>query len=168
MISVPFFGPKEIAVGLFLIPFVFVATSQEPTYSRKYMNPAFYGGLFYVEDVGNKSEVRALVISYDDKPIEPKPNEPAAPTIPGFYLFNGERYVRYDFEAIEVIEKEVHFKTRSTAGESFEFAGTSGLRSIKDFNPSIKVPFIDGLLTRFKDGKIVKREQVRFCHAVIA
>lgn len=160
--------------GLYLlISAASVFASQEPRFSSKYENPAIYGGLFYVVrssggyviDSADGYDERALVISYNDEPIERKPNDPDAPTLPGFYL---TYKVRFDFERVEVIGKKVYFKTRGIGGVSYEFKGISGEEVIPNFNPSIRVPFIKGILTRLRDGKVMSKEEIKFGHAVVA
>jgi len=133
-------------------------------FSSKYEKPAMYGGLFYVVGSSDNVEERSVVISYDDKPIEAKANDPDAPTIPGFYLSNKQRY---DFERIEVIESSVYFKTHIIEGVSFEFSGTLGEEIVPTFDPSIAVPFIKGALTTVRNGKVVKKEEIMFGHAVV-
>jgi len=150
-----------------------VIANQEPRFSSKYENPATYGGLFYVVrssggyviDSADQYDERALVISYDDEPIEPKPNDPDAPTLPGFYL---SYKVRFEFERVEVIGNKVYFKTRSIGGVTYEFKGISGEEVIPNFNPSIRVPFIKGILIRLKNGEVMSKEEIKFGHAVVA
>ena len=105
------------------------------------------------------------MISYNDGPIEPKANDPDAPTIPGFYPSPGKRF---DFEHVEVIRKKVTFKTRTIDGVSYTFSGRSGKEIVQGFDPRTLVPFIKGSLITIKQGKIVKSERVKFGHAVIA
>jgi hypothetical protein len=139
--------------------------AQGPRYASKYVNPAVYDGLFYIAGGPDKDGIRALVLSYDDRPIEPKANDPSAPTVPGFYPSYGERH---DFERVEVIGKRVYFKTRRVGGVSYEFSGVAGEAVIPNFDPSIPVPYIRGTLTKLRNGKAVRRERVKFGHAVIA
>jgi len=160
--------PIKLTIVILLIcllnPLALGLNQQKRRFSSKYVKPSV-GGLFYAADGLDKYDLRALVISYDDQPIEPKANDPDAPTIPGFYPSDNERY---DFEHIEVIRKRVYFRTRSVRGISYEFSGTSGKEFIVDFDPSVPVPFIKGTLTKLKNGRAVKRERVKFGHAVIA
>ena len=143
----------------------YVFAKQESRYSSKYRNPAFYGGLFYATSTPGTYDNRALVLSFDDKPIEPKPNDPDAPTFPGFYTSYKDRY---PFVTIEVNGKKVYFKTQAIDGISYRFVGVAGKHRLNQNDPSALVPEISGTLTKLKDGRIVENERVKFNHAVIA
>lgn len=140
------------------------AGSQTPKRSR-YVDPAVYDGLFYIVSGDWQNDLRALVISYSDDPIGPKANDPEAPTTPGFYPSPGKRF---DFVKIEVVRRKISFKTQSIDGVSYIFCGETGKEVVKGFDPSILVPYITGSLLTLRNGKIVKRENVKFGHAVIA
>ena len=141
------------------------AAAQKLTPTSKYVEPAVYDGLFYVVSGDWRNDLRALVITNDDKSIEPKATDPDAPTVPGFYPAPGKRF---SFEHVEVIRKKVSFKTQTIDGVSYHFSGTSGREVVQGFDPKALVPFIRGSLVTLKNGKIVKRESVKFGHAVIA
>ena len=138
---------------------------QSPAVKSKYVDPAVYDGLFVVVSGDWRFDRRELVISYVDSEIEQKPNDPGAATKPGFYPAPGKRF---DFEQIEVVRKKVSFTTRTVDGVKYLFSGTSGMGPVKGMDPSTLVPFIKGTLTTLENGKIVKRETVKFGHAVIA
>jgi hypothetical protein len=142
-----------------------VFAKQESHYSSKYRHPSFYGGLFYVRSTPGTYHNRALVLSFDDKPIEPKPNDPYAPTVPGFYTSYKDRY---SFLLIEVIRKKVYFRTQTVNGISYMFVGVAGMHRMNKTDPSPHVPHISGTLTKLKDGRIVETERIKFNHAVIA
>ena len=166
LIRLPFKKSAVVAVGLSpIVLLTLVAASQRPSHSSKYVNPAVYDGLFYVVSGDWRSNTRALVLSYSDNPIEPKANDPEAPTMPGFYP-TPER--RFDFERVEVVRKKVYFKTRSVDGVSYVFYGISGQTVVRNFDPTIRVPFIRGTLVTLKNGKTMKSEHVKFGHAIIA
>jgi len=129
----------------------------------KYARPAVSDGLYYVSRGADKFYGGALVLSYNDKPIPPQANDPDAPTRPGFYLPDNDRY---DFQRVEVIDKKVYFKTSSVGGVSYEFFGNSGKESDPNFD--IPIPFITGEITTLKNGKPVNKEKIRFSHKVIA
>lgn len=116
----------------------------------------YYGDNLF--ENGNAS----LVISFENKPIPPKANEPDSPTIPGFYPKGNERF---PFLEIKVIRNQVYFKTDSISGVRFEFKGVTG----KEFDSELNtyVPFIVGVVTRFQDDKPNKRQKITFGHAVI-
>jgi hypothetical protein len=165
-----FFRPKHLEAQMLkfglalLLAVTSVSAQQVPRYSSRYKSPVIYGGLFYVvkSSIPNEDDQRALVLSFNNKPIEPKANDPDAPTIPGFYLTFKDRY---DFEKVEIIRRKVYFKTRPVGGISYKFVGISGNESDPDFD--IPIPFIKGKLTKVKHGKVTKREHVKFSHAVI-
>jgi hypothetical protein len=102
---------------------------------------------------------RALVLSRDGKAIAPKAGDPDAPTIPGFYL---SRNVRLNFERVEVIGRKVYFRTRTVSGVIYEFSGDSGEEIIGASDPATPVPFIKGILTKSRDGKLESEEEIKF------
>jgi hypothetical protein len=158
---------RLISIALAVILFVAsVAAQRQPRFLSKYVRPATYAGLFYLQR-GNEVPVdpAALVLSYNDKPIDHKPNDPDAPTIPGFYSSYTKRF---DFEKVEVIGKRVYFKTRAVEGVRYEFSGLMGTYIDPNFNRSIRIPFIKGTLIKWQNRKPMSQENIRFIHAVIA
>ena len=152
---------KAVGLGLCLILLIApVLANQAQRPSSRYEKPAVYDGLYYA-----KFDECALFLSYDNKSIPPKENDPHAPTKPGFYPSDKERY---GFQRVEVIGDKVYFKTRSVRGISYEFVGKSGSEIIPDFDPSTPIPFIEGTITTLKNGKPVNKEKIKFSHAVIA
>jgi hypothetical protein len=145
-----------------------VAGQSQRLSSRYEKPPADSEGLYYVQDAAERSAFidSALVLSYDDKPIPPKENDPGAPTKPGFYL-TGEK--RFDFQKVEVIGKKVYFLTRSVGGVSYEFVGDFGSESLPpDFGSSMRIPIIAGTITTLKNGAPVNKDKVKFSHAFTA
>ena len=149
-----------------------VTAQEQAQFSSRYVRPFSYGGLFYVRrgdgvvmDAQAAFDPRALVLSYNDKPIDQKPNDPDAPTYPGFYLSYS---ARFDFERVEVIGKKVTFRTRTIAGVRYRFSGSMGMERVAGMDASVRAPFIKGVLRRFKDGKLVSEESIKFVHAVVA
>lgn len=136
-----------------------VRTPDRTKYDR--VKGSFFG-LYYVSSKDG-SDDRGLVISADGKEIPEKANDPEAATIPGFYL---SRDKRFDFEEIEIVGKNIYFKTRESDGIYFEFRGVFG----EEIEPNIEqlVPFLDGKLRRVENGKLLIDETVRFGHAIIA
>jgi len=158
---------NTISIALAMIFFASaLAAQRQSRFSSKYIRPATYGGLFYLQH-GNEVPIDpgALVLSYDDKPIDHKPNDPDAPTIPGFYSSYTKRF---DFERVEVIGKRVYFKTRAVEGVRYEFSGLMGTYIEPNFSRSIRIPFIKGTLTKWQNQKIISQDKIRFIHAVIA
>lgn len=152
---------KSFGFGVALILILsFVAVGQQSRFSSKYKNPKAEG-LFFVES-SDVDDSRALVLSSNNKPIPPKANEPDAPTIPGYYLSYTKRL---PFSKVEVIGKKVYFKTRSVGGVSYEFRGTAGAEIDPEFTDPIQ--FIKGTMTKFKRGKVVKTQKLKFGHAVV-
>jgi len=157
---------KSFSVALAVLCFAgSLPAQQKPRFSSKYVRPTTYGGLFYVYRDKGLVIPRALVLSYNDRPIEHKPNDPDAPTIPGFYLSYKERF---DFERVAVIGKRVYFKTRTTEDGSYEFTGFFGTKIDHSFSRPTAIPFIEGTLTKLKKQKIISQEKIQFIHAVIA
>lgn len=168
-------GVAAVAVWLFLnspdltTPAPSAIATLEPPYSGRYENPAIQGGLFhvvrgsgeYIIDAPDGYDERALIISFDNKPIEHGAGDSDAPTRPGFYL---SRRVRLNFERVEVIGKNVYFKTINVGGVSYEFSGISGAENIPG-DALTHVPFIKGVLTRSRDGKAEREEEIKFRYA---
>jgi hypothetical protein len=117
--------------------------------------------LYYVDSKGTDDE-RRLVISEDDRPIEPKANDPDEVTTPGFYLSHENRL---DFEEIEVTGDRIYFRTVSADGVIYEFRGTTG--GVIDSDFSVPIPFIKGRLRTMKRGNVIRIENIKFGHAVI-
>jgi len=101
---------------------------------------------------------------YHIKQEPPKANEPDAPTVPGYYL---SYTIRLTFSKVEVISKKVYFKNRSVSGMSYEFRGTAGEEIDPEFDDTTPIPFIKDIMTKFKRGKIIKTEKIKFDRAVI-
>ena len=148
-------------------------TAQGPPYYSRYENPVIPAGSFYVArdsggyimDAEAGNDGRALVISYDDKPIKRSADYPDAPTLPGFYL---SYRVRLDFEMVKIIHDKVYFSTIGTGGVSYEFSGVTGEEIISHIDDSKPVPFIKGILTKSTNGKVERVEEIKFRHTIIA
>jgi hypothetical protein len=143
------------------------AAIEQSGFSSRYENPNIQGGLFYVVrrsgdyvlDPQDGYDERALVISYDDKSIKSEANEVDTPTAPGFYLSDS---VRLDFERVEVVGNKVYFKTIGVGGVIYEFSGVSGEEIAPAIDDSTKVPFIKGILSTSRDGKLEREEEIKF------
>ncbi len=143
------------------------AATQESGFASKYENPAFSGGFFYatrsagefIMDPHDGYDERELILTYDNKPIKRRNTDAEAPTQPGFYL---TPKVRLAFERVEVVGRNVYFKTVNTNGVSYEFSGTSGGEIINTISPSIPVPFISGVLTKTREGRPEGQEEIKF------
>lgn len=129
----------------------------------KDQNP-YVEGLYYVVSADNSDE-RMLVISFDNKSIPQKANDPDGPTSPGFYL---SRTKRLAFAKAGIVGKRVYFKTRPVGGVSYEFRGTLGEEINADFDHTQLLPFIKGKLTKIKRGKVVKTENLKLGRTFIA
>lgn len=70
-------------------------------------------GLYYLDPR------TALVISPDGRPIEPKANDPEAPTLPGFDV--GSRH--FKFVASQFSERGFSFRTERIDGTEYSFVG---------------------------------------------
>ena len=116
-------------------------------------------GLYYLET--DKGEETALVITRNQKPIPPKPNDPGAPTLPGWYVSGS----RFPFAKFQFSPKQVSFTTEQIRGFEYGFTGNFGSSNDEMFGP---VPYLVGILTTKKDGVLVSRKRVRLTHAVIA
>jgi hypothetical protein len=115
----------------------------------------FYG-LYYCDE----GSQLALVISPDGKPIPPKLNDPDAPTQPGLYVDQQ----RFDFARSQFSANGFSFRTKKLRGTSYSFRGQFG-RAVVDVIPD--VPYLAGTLLEVRNGRIVRKVQLHFGHAVI-
>jgi hypothetical protein len=163
--------PISIVLALLILSAPLLAQRQPP-FSSRYIKPATDGGLFYIQRHGGIAidpqdgfDPRALVLSYDDTPIIDKTKYPDAPTVPGFYLSYA---ARFNFERVEVIGRNVYFRTRSIDGVHYQFSGVIGSERIDGIPSSRRAAFIKGVLTRLKDRRVMSLEEIKFVHAAIA
>jgi hypothetical protein len=119
----------------------------------------FYG-LYYADWDGPEPNSVALVISSDGKPIAPKVNDPDAPTQPGFHI--GQQH--FQFESSRLSAQRFSFRTVSMGGTQFSFHGRFGREPV-DTVP--RVPYIEGVLTETRNGRVVRTKKVHFGHAVV-
>jgi len=111
-------------------------------------------GLYYLDPQ------TALVISRDGRPIEPKANDPGAPTLPGFHV--GSRYFR--FAASHFTDRTFSFRTERINGTEYSFIGSFGHEDVDEIPD---VPFLAGTLIERHSGQRVSKKPVHFGHAVI-
>ncbi len=114
-------------------------------------------GLYYLEGDAGQT---ALVISPDGRPIEPKANDPEAPTLPGFHV--GSRH--FKFVASHFSERTFSFRTERIDGTEYSFVGSFGHEDV-DVIPD--VPFLAGTLIEKHNRKTVSKRAAHFGHAVI-
>jgi hypothetical protein len=158
---------KFISAALMLLALSGSLSAQQKIgFSSRYLKPATNDGLFYVQrhagisfDPEDAFDPRALVLSYDNRPIIEKTSYPDAPTVPGFYLSYA---ARFDFERVNVIGRNVYFRTRAIDGVHYQFSGVIRSERVND----IRFQFIRGVLTRMKNGRVISQEEIKFVHAV--
>ena len=121
--------------------------------------PRDFYGLYYAE-WKQPVDQAALVISSDGKPIPQKANDPDAPTLPGFYVDD----VRYPLTSSETTSQTFHFQTASVNRHQYSFQGRFGRDNVEGIND---VPYLQGVLTEMKDGRVIGRRKMHFGHAVI-
>ena|ERR1700756_1490920 len=119
----------------------------------------FYG-LYYADWDGPESNSVALIISSDGKPIAPKPNDRDAPTLPGFHV--GQRH--FPFKSSRLSPQGFSFRTVSLDGTEFSFRGRFGREQVDSVS---RTPYLLGILTETRDGRIVRTKKAHFGHAVV-
>jgi len=149
-------------LGLILL-FAFVLVRVPPISAsrQKQEEPAddLYG-LYYADWDGPESDPAALVISSDGKPIAPKANDPDAPTQPGFHM--GQRH--FPFKTSRLSPQEFSFRTVSLDGTEFSFRGRFGREQV---DSESRVPYLLGVLTEMRDGRVVRTKKGHFAHALV-
>jgi hypothetical protein len=122
--------------------------------------PEDFSGPYYA-DLGHEgAEFAALVISPDGRAIPPKINDPEAPTEPGLYI--GEQ--RFPFARSHLASSGFSFRTVRVGNAEYSFRGRFGREQV-DVIPA--VPYLAGILTEMRGGRIVLRKKVHFAHAVV-
>lgn len=125
-------------------------------------------GAYWIE-VPKPWFTRLIVISADNRELMPNSHDDAQPTIPGYYAAKkeSEPFTHYPFKAVQVGNGRATFSTKVVEGVHFVFIGISGTEFDEPSNIP-DVPFIKGTLFTYRNGKLIKREKVKFGHAVNA
>jgi hypothetical protein len=116
-------------------------------------------GLYYA-DCDEESDCPALVISGDGKPIPPKGNDPDAPTHPGLHI--GERL--FPFTRSSFSQRGFAFQTARVGETAYSFQGRFGRENVDVISD---VPYLVGVLTETRNGRVVSKKKMHFGHAVI-
>lgn len=119
----------------------------------------FYG-LYYAYESNQETELAALVISSDGRPIPPKANDPEAPTQPGLHI--GQQ--RFPFAWSHFSPQRFSFRTVRIGGTEYSFRGQFGREQVDVISA---VPYLVGVLTEIRDGHVRVKKKVHFGHAVI-
>jgi len=148
-------GPAMLLVFAFVHALAIPATGQT---DGQRMHE--FCGLYYGDWNGPESDPVALEISPDGKPIPPKANDPDAPTQPGLHV--GQR--NFQFLRSRLSSQGFSFRTVSANGTEFSFHGRFGREDVGSLS---NVPYLQGILTEKKDGRVVRTKSVHFGHAVV-
>lgn len=116
-------------------------------------------GLYYA-DCDEEPDCPRLVISSDGKPIPPKVNDPCAPTHPGLHV--GQRLFPFAWSRFSA--QEFSFRTIRVDRASYSFKGRFGR---EDVDVISDVPYLEGVLTLTRNGRVLLKKRVHFGHAVI-
>jgi hypothetical protein len=116
-------------------------------------------GLYYA-DCDEEPDCAALVISGDGKPIPSKANDPGAPTHPGLHV--GQRL--FPFAWSRFSPRGFSFRTARVGDTVYSFQGRFGREQV-DVIP--EVPYLTGVLTEMRNGRVLLRKKMHFGHAVI-
>jgi hypothetical protein len=157
-----------LLVALLLASLCMPVSAQNPArFSSTYKRPATNDGFFYVQrhrgiimDAEDGFDPRALVLSYDNKPLADASKIPDAPTVPGFYLTYA---APFGFERVQVVGSKVYFRTRTIAGVYYRFSGVIGSQRSPDASKLLS--YIKGVLTRVNNGRVMSQEEIKFVRA---
>ena len=116
-------------------------------------------GLYYAA-CDEEPDCPALVISSDGKPIPPKANDPGAPTHPGLHL--GQRL--FPFAWSRFSPQGFSFRTARVGHAVYSFQGRFGREEVDVISD---VPYLAGVLTEMRNGRVLLRKKMHFGHAVI-
>jgi hypothetical protein len=119
----------------------------------------FYG-LYYAYENNEDTEFAALVFSSDGTPIPPRANDEDAPTQPGLHI--GQK--RFAFAWSHFPQKRFSFRTARIGDTEYAFRGRFGR---EDVDIIFGVPYLAGVLTERRNGRVLLRKKVHFGHAVI-
>jgi hypothetical protein len=117
-------------------------------------------GLYYAEGDSEGTDLTALVISSNEKPIPPKANDPEAPTEPGLHI--GER--RFPFAWSRFSPQGFSFWTVRVGDTEYSFHGRFGREQVESISG---VPYLVGVLAEMRKGRVFLKKKIRFGHAVI-
>jgi hypothetical protein len=120
---------------------------------------AYLYGLYYA-DCDKEPDCPALVISSDGTPIPPKANDPDAPTQPGLHV--SQRL--FPFAWSEFSSQGFAFRTDRVGHTAYFFRGRFGRENVDIISD---VPYLAGVLTERRNGRVVSKKKVHFGHAVI-
>ena len=93
-------------------------------------------------------------------PIPHKANDPDAPTHPGLHV--GQRLFRFASSSFSPLG--FTFRTVRVGQTAYSFQGRFGRANV-DVIPN--VPYLVGVLTETRNGRVVSKKQMHFGHAVI-
>ncbi len=112
---------------------------------------------------------RLVAISNSNKKLPKNDHDESLPTIPGYYHRKIEisPFTRYPFVSVSVRHGKATFITKRVRNVHFVFRGNWGTAYLKSAMIE-DVPFLRGTLWTYRRGKLIKRERVRFGHAVNA
>ena len=112
---------------------------------------------------------RLVAISPGNRRLPKDDHDESLPTVPGYYhrTIEASPFTRYPFASITVRRGKAVFVTKRVKGLQFVFRGKWGTAYLESAMIE-DVPFLKGTLLTYRRGKLIKRERVRFGHAVNA
>jgi hypothetical protein len=119
----------------------------------------FYG-LYYAYENHRENPFAALVFSSDGRPIPPKANDEDAPTQPGLHI--GQQ--RFPFAWSRFSPQGFSFRTARIGDTEYSFRGRFGREQVDIISG---VPYLGGVLTERRNGRVLLRKKVHFGNAVI-
>ena len=146
-------------VLLFALVLVQASAVSATQQTHKQQTGDFYG-LYYAAWDSPESNSVALVISPDGRPIAPKANDPDAPTQPGFHA--GKSH--FHFKSSHLSSQGFSFRTVSLDRTEFSFRGRFGREQVDSISG---VPYLLGVLTETRNGRVVRTKKLHFAHAVV-
>ena len=159
--------PKPIVVvaSVLLLLVCFVKDGRSQTVAR--VIGAAEG--VYWNDTPKPWFTRQVAISNKNRKLPVDDHDESLPTLTGYYYkrIEASPFTRYPFKTVVVKRGLARFTTKAINGTHFVFRGVWGT-AFDEASNIHDVPFMKGTLYTYKKGKLIKKERLRFGHAVNA
>lgn len=125
--------------------------------------PEELNGLYQVISESKDYKFTDLVLCYKCESIPQKPNDPGAPTKPGFYHEN----IRYRFANVHFAKGMIQFETESVNHVKFRFKGDLEMKADPSFDPDVLLRSLNGTLETIVNDKTKQTDKITFGEAVV-
>ena len=159
----------QTTIALFAIVISFCALSAQSVNGQRSIYVESRAEGCYWMDSPKPWFTRLLAISPGNRRLPKDDHDESLPTRPGYYhrTIEASPLTRFPFASISVRRGKAAFVTKTVKGFQFVFRGKWGTEYLKSAMIE-DVPFLKGTLLTYRRGKLIKRERVRFGHAVNA